>query len=411
MNQSSIKTFTFVSMASLSVLIFCSSLMAQGFSMEGYLKRKDVNQNGKIEPEEMSENTKNQLTKMGFDPKKSVSISKVKSKFNKAKTTAAKKTARSNTVAKVPGFGVSEESKATVSDFSFNSSSKVGTKSAPVKYSSKVMEQVESTLQRYDRNKDGSLDRTEMRSARWGSPAPETNDLNKDGRLSRDELAKRYAGREQYYASRSNSSAATSKDAEADRARREKERERWRSSGRTSSTSSASRYSSSSARSSSRPVTSSAAAPKVDRSKYLKYAQSLVENYDKDKDGKLSKTEVKAMRRPPVGADVDKDGFITENELVDSLSGANKSKTASSTASKSSTKSSSRYSSRSSSGSSRTASRTGAGSFEKLDSNSDNQVQMHEYSEEWDDEMVAEFYAKDKNSDGVITLKEWSSKN
>ncbi len=387
--------------------------MAQGFSMEGYLKRKDVNQNGKVEPEEMSENTKNQLVKMGFDPKKSVSISKVIAKFNKTKATAAKNAARSNSSLKVPGFGVSGESKATVSSFSFNSSTKVGTKSAPVKYSSKVLEQVESTLQRYDRNKNGSLDKDEIPNARWGSPAPETNDLNKDGRLSRDELSKRYAARESYYASRSRGSSSrssSSKSSSSDSDRREKEREQWRRSGST--TSSSSRYGSSSS-SSSRSTTSKPAAPKVDRSKYIKYAQSLVENYDKDKDGKLSKTEVKAMRRPPVGADVDKDGFITEDELVDSLSGANKAKPTASTSSSSRDKYRSRYSSSSKSGSSssRSTSRSASSSFEKLDSNADNQVHMHEYSDDWNDEMVAEFYSKDKNSDGVITLKEWSDRN
>ena len=35
---------------------------------------------------------------------------------------------------------------------------------------------------------------------------------------------------------------------------------------------------------------------------------------------------------------------------------------------------------------------------------------MHEYSSKWDDKTVEEFYEKDKNGDGVITLKEWSSK-
>jgi hypothetical protein len=35
---------------------------------------------------------------------------------------------------------------------------------------------------------------------------------------------------------------------------------------------------------------------------------------------------------------------------------------------------------------------------------------MHEFSTEWDDKKVEEFYEKDKNGDGVITAKEWSAK-
>jgi hypothetical protein len=63
-------------------------------------------------------------------------------------------------------------------------------------------------------------------------------------------------------------------------------------------------------------------------------------------------------------------------------------------------------------GSQRTASsRPGSSSsFEKLDANTDHRVQMHEYSTKWDDQTVDEFYEKDKNGDGVITLREWTGK-
>ena len=45
-----------------------------------------------------------------------------------------------------------------------------------------------------------------------------------------------------------------------------------------------------------------------------------------------------------------------------------------------------------------------------MDKDSDNQVQMHEYSSEWDDKKLKEFYAIDKNRDGVITPTEWKAK-
>ena len=123
------------------------------------------------------------------------------------------------------------------------------------------------------------------------------------------------------------------------------------------------------------------------------------------------------MRRPPAGADTDKDGFITKSELMDSLSGANKApasaKPATSNDNDGNSSSSSSRSTRDRGYSPRsTSSRPGSSSsFEKLDVNADRSVQMHEYSDKWDDKKIEEFYEKDKNGDGVITLREWTGKN
>ena len=412
MNQI-IRQLAILGLSVFSVSIFASHASAQGFDVEGYLKKKDANNNGKIEPDEMSSNTRNWISKLGLDASKPVSISKIASRTRKSESAKAKAAKRASTPVKVPGFGVDSGEKSGVSSFSFNSSATKTSSTrngASTRYSDSVTRQVDSTMEKYDRNRNGSLDKSEQGRARWGSPKPESSDLNKDGILSRDELAKRYQGREEYYkktSTRSNSS----RKAEEDRSRRDRDRRNSRSSRSTSSSRSSSSRSSSSRSTTSRSTTSSRTKsdpPKVDRAKYLKYAQSLVESYDKDEDGKLSKEEVKAMRRPPVGADTDKDGFISEDELVDSLSGANKSK-ASSTSAKSSSSSSSRSKySRSRGGSSR--SRRGSSSFSSLDADKDGQVKMHEYSKTWNDEIVAEFYEKDKNGDGIITSKEWSSK-
>jgi Ca2+-binding EF-hand superfamily protein len=395
-----------------AVMSLCSAVNAQRFDIEAYLKKIDVNGNGKLEESEMSDRTKGWIEKMGFDTNSTVSISKVVAKVDKDRrdsesgTTSTTKT----TARKVPGFGV--EAKESTSVARFDSSGSSASAKSAVKVSDSVMERVNSTLERYDRNKDGFLDRSEIRDARWGSPSPEESDKNKDGKLSRDELAARYGDREQYYRnSNSSSRGSSSSKEEEDRARRERDRERFRTSGRTSSsTSSSSRRPSTTYSSSSSSSPSSSA---DSQAKYQKYAESLISNYDKDKDGKLNRDEIKQMRRPPVGADADKDGFITQSELLDSLSGANKTSTASNgdkSASKSSERDSGSDRKDSRTGSSRTSSvRSGpSSSFEKLDVNSDRQVQMHEYSSEWDEEKVAEFYAKDKNGDGVITLKEWA---
>jgi Ca2+-binding EF-hand superfamily protein len=396
----------------LSMMAIGSTVHAQKFDLESYLKRIDVNGNGMLEESEMSDRTKGWIGKMGIDTDKTVSIKKLLSKVARDKRDQEKdKSSKSREEArKVPGFGVEDRETTAVARFG-ESSSSTSAKSTQT-YSDSVMERVNSTLDRYDRNKDGFLDGGEIKDARWGSPSPEDSDGNKDGKLSRDELAKRYSDREGYYrnssstrsSSRSSSRNSSSRKEEEDKARRERERERFRTSGRSSASSSSSRSGSSSSRSSGSSPSSADA-----QAKYKKYAESLISNYDKDKDGKLNKDEIKQMRRPPVGADADKDGFITESELLDSLSGANKGSTSSSEKPESST---SKYSRRDSGGGSTrsSGSSSSSSSFDKLDANANRSVEMHEFSSDWDEKKIAEFYAKDKNGDGVITLEEWAGK-
>ncbi len=57
------------------------------------------------------------------------------------------------------------------------------------------LEEADAQLRRYDRNRDGYLDRAESARARWSRTDPFMMDLNKDDRLSRLELAQRYARR------------------------------------------------------------------------------------------------------------------------------------------------------------------------------------------------------------------------
>lgn len=396
-----------------AVFALSASVEAQQSKLEDYFKRKDANQNGRVEPEEMSDNTRSYLRKLGFDSSKSVSISRIVSKVNNDKKASSAKSAKSNRTRKVPGFGVEKETESTgVARFG-SSESATGGSTKAVKYSDSVNRQVEDTMRKNDRNKDGVLDRGEIRSGRWGSPPPEQSDTNRDGRLTRTELSKRYAAREQYYSKSSSDRSreqAKRKEAE-DRSRREKERSRYRSS--ISSSSSSNRSSFRTTPSSTRGSSSSKSSDSL--AKYEKYADSLISQYDENKDGKLSKDETKKMRRPPAGADADKNGYITKSELVGSLSGTNKASTSTKTASSSDKDKSSRYSRDRGGydrGSSRSSSRSGSSSsFEKLDANIDNHVQMHEFATKWDDETVSEFYEKDKNGDGVITLREWTGKN
>ncbi len=417
---------------------------AQQFQLEDYLKRKDTNQNGRVEPEEMSDNTRGFLRRMGFDTDKSLSISKIVSKASDDRKAADSKSAKPGRTRKVAGFAVDKtESSASVTRFGESGATK-GSSTQTSQFSESVMKQVNDTLGRYDRNKDGSLDRDELKNARWGSPPPEQSDTNRDGRLTKDELANRYASREQFYRSSSSSnsdsrrSSSRSTDSQ-DQGRGLSGSSRYRPSSSSNSTSysgssrssswrsdssrsdssrsdsSRSTYSRSSTPSRTTSNVSSVQSSGDEQAKYEKYAESLIGQYDADKDGKLNSEETKKMRRPPAGADADKDGFITKSELVDSLSGTSK-PTASEQPDKNDNKKVSRFggdrggpTTATSRGSS---SRPGSSSsFEKLDANADRQVQMHEYATKWDDKTVDEFYSKDKNGDGVITLREWTGKN
>jgi Ca2+-binding EF-hand superfamily protein len=369
--------------------------IGQQFDLESYLKRKDVNGNNKVEPEEMSGNVRKIISESGLKSEKTYSIPTIVKYYNRAKgkMESSKSRSEKQTARLVPGFGTETESKTAISPFGSGSSS-----TTSGGYSKSVNERVHWTLDRYDGNKNGMLDADEIKRTRWGSPDPRTSDLNKDGKLSRDELAKRYSAREKISSSSSSSRSSRSSKTESSddkRKRLAKEREKFRNSGSTGSSSTSRSYSSASTKASSSTP---------DRAKFDRYAESLIKNYDKDEDGKLSKDEIKKMRRPPVGADTDKDGFISKTELSDNLSGVSKGKSDSKSSSSKTSSKRSYSSSRSRSSSSPSS------SFEKLDADSDRQVFMHEYTDKWTDEKVIEFYKIDKNGDGVITMTEWNNK-
>jgi len=365
---------------------------------QSFLETKDANGNGSLEPDERSNNIKAYLSRLGMNTEKSIkiekAIAKAAKKAGKNSDDTAAKAEKKVTNLKVPGFGVAEAD-TTVKGFGTSDASVA--KNNAKNYSQNVVERTKKTLEIYDRNGDGALDQSEMVRARWGSPDPSTNDLNGDGRLSTFELHERYAARER---SRNDSSKSQNNGS------RNQER------AKISEAISSSKSSTLKSRSSS----SAAVATKIKESestKYQRYAQSLIKTYDRNSDGKLSPAEMEKMRRPPVNADTNDDGYVSTTELINSLSSSSKNKSAraSSTTAKSKAASSKSYAqkkdykSRSSSGRrSRDTSSLGGG----LDVNGDNQIQMHEFADQWDDEVLAEYYEKDKNKDGLITEDEWS---
>ncbi len=408
------------------------------FDVEGYLKRIDDNENGILEVSEMSDRTKGWIGNYGLDTSRPVKISSVMKKVNAKKAVDAKIEKRKQLDASrlVPGFGVegaSESEFSTVSDFS--GAAPITPGSLEEKYGKSVMQQVDSTLDRYDTNKSGTLNNQEIAAARWGRPTPQESDKNKDGRLSRSELAERYAARSS--GSRSSSSDSSKKESSDNKSRTSSSRSSSRESDSRSSSSRSgggdlksrmekydtdvkSRYDKSSPEKSSQ---SDSAAYNSGSDRYKRYADALLKQYDKDKDNKLSKSEIKTMRRPPGQADSNGDGMITRDELIDSITNPKKSEPSASRDSEersSRSPSRSRFSDRnressdsgSSASSSRSSSRSSSSrvSFSGNDTNKDGQLQMHEFARDWDAETLEEFKQKDKNNDGIITRSEWTGR-
>ena len=397
------------------------------FDPESYLKGLDVNGSGKLEPTEITGRTEGFLKGMGLDTSQPILLATIMEKINKdrkdqeSRDDSSKSTTKK--VLKVPAFGAVNEPVP-----SFGATANETLEST---FSDEIIRQVDEALSQYDRNRNSQLEKSEIEQGRWGQPLPAESDTNGDGKLSRIELANRYRAREQYN-SRIESTEDRNRGDRDDSGNRQQEDQnrgggdRGRfgspasgstvSDSRTSSTRGFRESSSAKSPESSRGSTSSNS-DNSSQERYKAYAESLIKNYDKDSDGKLSAEEVKAMRRPPQNADPDSDGFITRDELTASLSGSTSSGVVATpsvaraaegaTAGKSREKPSAGE--RPVDSGSKSRGSRGSGSFSDLDTNLNSQIEMHEFSQDWDEEKLAQFYAKDKNGDGVITQREWNS--
>ena len=175
-----------------------------GFDPSGFLSRMDRNGNGKLDPDEMSDRMKQfmgpRMEAVGIDLSKSVDLDKIAEAFKRGRTEEKPREGG------VPGFGIDTEFTAVPGfDVEFGNAL-AATGKLEDRYDQRILQRVDYTLNRYDANKDGILDQSEISRARWGSPAPSENDLDKDGKLTRAELAERYKARESNEQQRGSSS-------------------------------------------------------------------------------------------------------------------------------------------------------------------------------------------------------------
>ncbi len=253
------------------------------------------------------------------------------------------------------------------------------------KYDRRVIDRVEESMDRYDRDRDGYLDRDELRRADWRGN-PYDFDRNRDGKLSRGEVA---------------------------------ERSKWReSSAYPGNSQNNSNQSGGPPPSSSTPPTSSSSTSSSSSSggddKVARYAEGLLKQYDANRDGVLQKSEWSNMRGEPKKADRDNNDLITKDELTRHLTDYSRGRSESS--------SGGGYYSRSSSGDKndavserRTYRFTSPAErlpdglpdwFAEKDADRDGQVAMAEFSTIWNDAKAREFATLDRNGDGVVTAAE-----
>ena len=379
------------------VLLACGALVAQdkkksGFDVSKFLKRLDTNKNGKVEPSEVKDDrTRGFLQKAGVDTSKSISISGFAKKIEKQKA----KRKNPNSGQKTSGFTVDREEAGSTLAFTVSDDER-----APVakssgrsrSYSEGATKMMEWTLKKYDKNNDGKLDANEIKAGRWSDPSAKDSDKNRDGSLSRTELLARYQDRE---------------DKKAKAKEKSSRRSRFRSSGRSSDSKSktSSRKRSSDSKSSKERSSSDRGKRDV-RKGYESYVDGLFKSYDKNKNGQLEKDEIEKMRKKPdMKADINKDKQISKSELLDSYLEKAGVKTS---GGKSDSKSDRRSGARKESSSN--SNKNSRPQLTSKDTNKNGQIEMSEFASNWTLEKVEEFYAKDKNRDGIITASEWNKK-
>lgn len=241
----------------------------------------------------------------------------------------------------IPGFGTDDEE--------------------TVRVEPQDIKKAEETIRRYDRNRNGTIERAEV-VGRWADD-PFDYDKNRDNHISQQEMARRYALRRMREQQRANSSSSQGQsgqqrlpedeqrrlhEAEEQKRRAEEERRRrYRSIGRET----------------------------------WRLAATLMGRYDTSKDGMLDRAESKALGLSFAEADADGRGRIDRAELAQWLH--------------------------------EQVSNSGKGVpkglpdwFARRDLNGDGQVKMAEFADEWTELKAGEFERFDLNGDGIIMPEE-----
>ncbi len=182
-----------------------------GFDPSSFLTRLDANGNGSIDPDEMQGPARFFIDRMAqgnpkLDITKPIPLSTITAEFERMRSGRGgggegggsfwggggwgggeEEIPLDESKSLVPGFGRKDKPPAVNG---FGASAEIYT----VRVGDEDLREAEDRLRRYDTNKDGLLDSTELQAGRWGDN-PMQYDRNGDGKVSKEELGVRYARR------------------------------------------------------------------------------------------------------------------------------------------------------------------------------------------------------------------------
>ncbi len=411
----------------------------QKFDLEGYLNKLDDDKSGVLESKELkSDRTRQHLARLGINADNPVRIDVAIKKANAVyanKRDAERKKFADQVGPKLDTFGIEKET-IGLEGFGFSDAKEPAVASfedsitglKKTDFDEQTLNDARKMLNGYDRDKSGFLEGDEIGRIRWKDPKPAESDLNSDGRISLLEMAQRLQNKNDARAARDRGNDRRNRDyGRSDREDDQRDRDYGRSRrpdrggyGRTSESSRASTKASSSGRSS--QGGSKSGSPANSAVAFANYIDGVYKKYDTDGDNRLSKAELKKMRRPLKG-DANSDGFLSKKEATDYIKGDKGKKKDGLKATATNNQNQSRggpanvasrkYTPPKKSGARNSGSRGGANSrstLGSLDKNSDGQIQMAEFSSTWDEATLQKFRKTDKDEDGIISADEWAAR-
>ena len=344
--------FPFVCMALQFALVCVSSLLHAQSGLRESLERLDRNENGWIDPGEVTPlarpylerimKTRSKRNELSFE--KPIEISKLQ---EAARVYYATRNG-------VNGRDVRPEGESTVKPFGPDPDQpyvpEFGLAEVKFPYVQADLKLATEIIGRYDHNKDGFIDRAEAAENRWTHRNPFDDDLNKDDRISRMELTQRYARRRLL-----------------EGGSRELGRKAWRTGGEVPS--------------------SGKDKKKRDDSEWWRkggtshwLTASMMGRFDLNRNGRLEATEAQRLGMPLGQIDLDRDGEVSREELhallIEMQDEAGD------------------------------VTEGLPGWFYELDADRDGQVAIHEFTTEWTIAKHEEFDSVDANGDGLLTAAE-----
>ncbi len=335
-----------------SVMVFfsnlCGELVCGQAGLRESLERLDRNQNGLIEPAEITPTARPFLERIAEQRRLQIDRPQEIATLQEA---ARVYHAMRNGVA---GIEVDVESQSTLQPFGPDPKAPLipefGLAEVKYLYTQEDLEDAERALRRHDLNKDGFIDRSEAAKSDWTHNDPFGMDLDKDNRLSRMELGQRYARRRMLSSAAEELIRKTKRTGNGIRPSTPQQNSSddsrwWRSSGSN-----------------------------------FWLTASILGRFDTNRDNRLDAGEAKSLGVSIGSIDLDRNGEISRDELYEFLKNKQE----------------------------ESGDETIGlpGWFYELDENRDGQVAMAEFSIDWTSERLEEFQLLDTNSDGLLTSAE-----